>query len=137
MSELLDVFVVIVVIGAAVLAVTVIYNITSINVMERSREIATLLVLGYRKGETGRLIFAENIVITILGCLIGLPLGYGMFYWLAQITSSMNVIIPINLPWLVVLICVVSVFAFSMLATLLMTRKILKIDMVEALKSVE
>ena len=49
----------------------------------------------------------------------------------------MNVIIPINLPWLVVLICVVSVFAFSMLATLLMTRKILKIDMVEALKSVE
>ena len=137
MSELLDVFVVIVVIGAAVLAVTVIYNITSINVMERSREIATLLVLGYRKGETGWLIFAENIVITILGCLIGLPLGYGMFYWLAQITSSMNVIIPINLPFLVVLICTVAVFAFSMLATLMMTRKILKIDMVEALKSVE
>ena len=124
-------------IGAAVLAVTVIYNITSINVMERSREIATLMVLGYRKHETARLIIAENIVITIIGCLIGLPLGYGMFYWLAQVVSGLNVAIPVNLPVLVVLICLCAVFAFSMLATLFMTRKIMKIDMVEALKSVE
>ena len=137
MSEILDLAVAIIVIGAAVLAVTVIYNITSINVMERSREIATLMVLGYRKHETARLIIAENIVITIIGCLIGLPLGYGMFYWLAQVVSGLNVAIPVNLPVLVVLICLCAVFAFSMLATLFMTRKIMKIDMVEALKSVE
>ena len=88
------------------------------------------MVLGYRKHETARLIIAENIVITIIGCLIGLPLGYGMFYWLAQVVSGLNVAIPVNLPVLVVLICLCAVFAFSMLATLFMTRKIMKIDMV-------
>lgn len=137
MSEILDMAVIIIILGAAVLAVTVIYNITSINLMERSREIATLMVLGYRKNETSRLIIIENLVITLIGCLIGLPLGYGMFYWLSQIVSSMNVAIPINLPVGVVLICVGAVFVFSMAATLLLLRKILKIDMVEALKSVE
>lgn len=137
MSEILDMAVVIIILGAAVLAVTVIYNITSINLTERSREIATLMVLGYRKNETSRLILIENLVITVLGCLIGLPLGYGMFYWLSQVVSTMNVAIPINLPVPVALICVGAVFVFSMAATLLLLRKMLKIDMVEALKSVE
>ncbi len=135
--SLLDYAVIIFVVGAAVLAVAVIYNITATNLKERTREIATLMVLGYKKYETSNMIIVENMVITALGCLIGLPLGYGLLYWLVNLTKSFNVFISGFMSWYVALGCMALTFLFSLLATLLLNRKMKKISMVEALKSVE
>lgn len=136
-AVVLNIFMIIIVIGAAVLALTVIYNITAINVHERAREIATLMVLGYRRLETSRMLIIENVVTTIIGCLIGLPLGYGLFRWVGTVASSMNISLPLNLNALVVFSSFGLAFLFSMAATLLLLRKVFKIDMVAALKSPE
>ena len=136
-AVVLNIFMTIIVIGAAVLALTVIYNITAINVHEREREIATLMVLGYKRGETSRLILIENVVTTVVGCLLGLPLGYGLFRWVGTVASSMNVSLPLNLTAPVVFLSFGLAFVFSMAATALLLKKLFKIDMVGALKSPE
>lgn len=135
--SILDAVVTLIIAGAAVLAIAVIYNITSINVLERTREIATLMVLGYKKHETNRLIIIENVVITFIGCIIGLPLGFGLLTWLVNIVNSMNICLPGNLTYYVALICIALTFVFSLIATFMLNRKMQKISMVEALKSVE
>ena len=135
--SLLDYAVILFVIGAAVLAIAVIYNITATNLKERTREIATLMVLGYRPHETASMIVVENLVITALGCIIGLPLGFGLLMWLVNLTTSFNVFISGFFSWYVALGCIGMTFAFSLIATLFLNRKLKSISMVEALKSVE
>ncbi len=135
--SLLDYAVIIFVIGAAALAIAVIYNITATNLKERTREIATLMVLGYKKNETANMLIVENMVITAIGCVVGLPLGYALMLWLVDITTSFNVFISSFLSWYVAIGCLVLTFAFSLVATLLLNTKLKKISMVEALKSVE
>ena len=135
--SLLDYAVIIFVVGAAALAIAVIYNITATNLKERTREIATLMVLGYNKHETANMLIVENLVITGLGCVLGLPLGYGLLWWLVEITKLFNVFISSFFSWYVVLGCIALTFAFSLIATMLLNTKLKKISMVEALKSVE
>lgn len=135
--SMLDYAVVLFVVGAAVLAVAVIYNITATNLKERTREIATLMVLGYKPSETASMVLVENMVITLLGCLLGLPLGYGLMVWLVALASSFNVFISGFLSWYVAIGCMLLTFVFSLLATLMFNTRIKNISMVEALKSVE
>lgn len=135
--SMLDYAVVLFVVGAAVLAIAVIYNITATNLKERTREIATLMVLGYKPNETASMVLVENMVITLLGCLLGLPLGYGLMVWLVALASSFNVFISGFLSWYVAIGCMLLTFIFSLLATLMFNTRIKNISMVEALKSVE
>lgn len=137
MLLILNIIVVIIVVGAAVLAMTVIYNITSINVFERRRELATLKVLGCYKSELNHLVMAENMVITAIGCLIGLPIGILLYKYLIKIIGTMQFTLTASLSIWVVVIAFAVTFVFSILATLLLTRKMHKIDMVEALKGAE
>ncbi len=67
------------------LSIAVIYNIATINIFERQRELATLKVLGFRDSEVRRLIYNENYMITFFGILIGLPFGN----WLGTAMMSM------------------------------------------------
>ena len=83
------------------------------------------------------MLIIENVVTTIIGCLIGLPLGYGLFRWVGTVASSMNISLPLNLNALVVFSSFGLAFLFSMAATLLLLRKVFRIDMVAALKSPE
>ncbi len=135
--SLLDYAVILFTFGAAVLAVAVIYNITATNLKERTREIATLMVLGYKQRETASMILVENLVITLIGCLIGLPIGYGLMVWLVDLSSSFNVFISGFLSWYVAIGCMALTFVFTLISTLMFNRKIKNISMVEALKSVE
>ncbi len=135
--SLLDYAVILFVVGAAVLAVAVIYNITATNLKERTREIATLMVLGYKPRETANMLIVENMVITGLGCALGLPLGYGLLVWLVKLTTSFNVFITGFFSWYVAVGCIILTFAFSLIATMLLNTRLKRISMVEALKSVE
>lgn len=137
MLLILNTFISIIILGAAGLAIAVIYNITAINLFERRRELATLKVLGCHKREINILIIIENIVTTIIGCLIGFPLGYAMFKYTVSIALTFNFPIPNNLTVSAVLISFAVTFLFSLLATFLLGRKIQKIDMIESLKSNE
>src|SRR5699024_4227103 len=61
----------IMIIMSAALVLAVVFNISSINIFERTRDIATLKVLGYHKREIRSLVNIENLLITAFGCIVG------------------------------------------------------------------
>jgi len=123
--------------ASAVLALTVVYNISAINIFERRRDIATLKVLGYHRGEVNRLVFRENLIITGFGAVIGIPVGVGMLWLIIRAVVSNTMMVPLVVSPLSVLYAIALGFAFTMAANQLLRSKIRRIDMVESLKSVE
>ena len=61
--------------SAGALAFVVLYNLTNVNISERIREIATIKVLGFYDNEVSAYIYRENIILTIIGTLVGLGIG--------------------------------------------------------------
>ena len=137
MMDALDLVVMVVVFCAGLLAVTVLYNLTNININERVREIATIKVLGFRAGETGAYVFKENLTLTVAGSVIGLLLGkLLLIFVMTQIKIDMvwfkAMVMPDSYLWAVALTMLAAIavdFIFYF--------KLQKINMAEALKSVE
>jgi len=137
MMDALDLVIILIVVSAGLLAVTVLYNLTNINIKERIREIATIKVLGFRAPETGMYVFKENLILTAAGSVIGLGLG-----WLLLIFVISQ--IKIDMVWFKVVIEPVS-YVLSIVLTLVSALvvdfvfyfKLDTINMAEALKSVE
>lgn len=119
---------------SAALSALVIYNITNINISERNREMATLMVLGYHEKEVTGYIFREVYIMAFIGAIIGLPIGYVFLDFVFGLIDFGSVE-QINW-WTWCLAPMVTMF-FSFLATLLLKKKITKIDMNASLKSIE
>ena len=122
---------------ALALAYVICYNMGLMNFVERLREYATLKVLGYHQKEIRSLILNENLIISVLGVLGGIVPGYLLTDVVMHSCEPESGFYP-GVPTVqsVVIACVVT-FCFSIFIQLLLTRKVRKIDMVEALKSVE
>ena len=137
MMEALDLVVWVIVFCAGLLAVTVLYNLTNININERIREIATIKVLGFNASETAAYVFKENMALTVVGALLGLVFGkLLLIFVMSQIKIDMvwfQVLAePISYVWsigLTLLSAVIVDFVFYF--------RLDKINMAEALKSVE
>lgn len=137
MMQSLRYIVLVVVLGAAALAFIVLYNLTNINITEREREIATIKVLGFYDGETNRYVFRENIILTVLGALLGLPMGTLLHaYVMGQIKIDL-MCFDVRVAPLSYLISAALTLAFGLLVNLALRRKIRAIDMSQALKSIE
>lgn len=137
MMSMLNAVVWLVIGSAGALAFIVLINLSNINISERVREIATIKVLGFYPGETGAYVFRENLVLTLMGIVVGLPLGVLLHaYVMNQINVDMidfkTEIFPISY-----LLCAVIVLVFLKVVDFVMRIKIDKIDMAESLKSVE
>lgn len=122
---------------ALALAFVICYNMGLMNFSERMREYATLKVLGYHQGEIRRLILGENHLIAILGVLAGIGPGLGLTSAVLKACETETLAYPSHPTVLSVVLACVITYAFSILIQLILTRKVRKIDMVEALKSVE
>ena len=122
---------------ALALAFVICYNMGLMNFVERLREYATLKVLGYHQKEIRSLILNENLIISVLGVLSGIFPGYLLTNVVMHSCEPETGYYP-GVPQVqsIVLACVITFF-FSIFIQLLLTRKVKKIDMVEALKSVE
>ncbi|MBQ5398177.1 MAG: ABC transporter permease [Ruminococcus sp.] len=134
--EIMDGMVIILVIAAAVLGIVVLYNLGIMSYVERSRELATLKVLGFRNRTIGRLLISQNIWLTFIGVAIGLPAGVGVLQWLITALAG-EYEMRLMLGVLTYLVSVVLTFGVSLLVGLMVARKNKKIDMVEALKGAE
>ena len=137
MLQALDTVVVIVVVCAGALAFTVLYNLTNINITERIREIATIKVLGFRAGESAAYVFKENLMLTAMSMIFGLFLGK----WLLDFVISQ---VKVDMIWLITRIqpmsCVYAVcltMLSAVIVDVVLYFKLDKINMAEALKSVE
>ena len=80
--QIMDSMVIILVVAAVILGIVVLYNLGIMSYVERSRELATLKVLGFSNRAIGRLLISQNIWLTVIGVIIGLPAGVGVLEWL-------------------------------------------------------
>lgn len=119
---------------SALLSALVIYNLTNINISERNREVATLMVLGYHNKEVCGYIFREIYIMSFIGALLGLPVGLGFIEFVFGLIDFGTVS---QIKWTTYVFTPVIAMAFSFLSTLLLYKKITKIDMNASLKTVE
>lgn len=125
------------IISAVILSFGAIYTISSINIYERNRELATLKVLGYQKNKINRLIFFENIILTAFAVIVALPISIYVYSFIVKALSSTHQQIPDKLNIFIMLLSIILAFILSILSNLLLRRKVNKINMIESLKSIE
>ena len=135
--ESMNYIILLIVACAGALAFIVLYNLTNINITERIREIATIKVLGFYSVETAQYVFRENILLTAIAAVVGMPLGKALHaFVMSQVTVDMLAfdmyIRPISY-----VIGVIITFLFAFLVNLVMQKKLSKISMTESLKSIE
>ena len=104
---------------------------------ERIREIATIKVLGFYPRETCSYVFRENLVLTVMGIVVGLPLGVWLHRFVMQQIQVDMVSFKCVIKALSFLLTVALVLLFSVVTDLILRRKINRIDMAESLKSIE
>ena len=124
------------VIAAVILGIVVLYNLGVMSYTERYREMATLKVVGFKDSKIGRLLISQNLWLTVLGILIGVPAGVGVLqYLLTALASEYELKLVLGLPtWLV---SILLTFGVSLVVGLMVARKNRHIDMVAALKTAE
>ena len=125
---------VVVVVFAGLLTAVVINTLTTINISERNREIATLMVLGYLDSEICGYIYREIYISTSIGILFGYPVGIGLATLIFK-TIGFGTVGGVS--WFMWLLVPVVVFGFTLLVTLILRPKIVKTKMNESLKAVE
>ena len=119
------------------LAFVICYNMGLLNFTERTREYATLKVLGYHQKEIRRLMLRENSLVAIIGVGIGIPPGILLVQVILKMCEFDSMIFQAHITWPTVVLSSAATFAFTWLIQRFLTRKVRTIDMVEALKSVE
>jgi putative ABC transport system permease protein len=125
---------IVVIVFAGLLTAVVIYTLTNINISERNRELATLKVLGYQDKEVAGYIYREVYIDTAVGILFGYPLSLGIMKILFGIMAVGSIT---SVKWFWWLAAPFLVLFFTFLVTMILTRKIVKIDMNESLKAIE
>lgn len=128
---------VIMIVAAILLAVVILYNLGILSYTEKSREFATLKVLGFYQKEITLISLRENIITTLIGWIIGIPIGLWFLKTYVSIvsTDSFDWVAKLSVPRFMVASLITV--GCSIGVSLLLTLKVKKINMVEALKSVE
>lgn len=138
MNKSLDSVVVLLVCVASILMVIVLYNLTSINISERKREIATLKVLGFNDRETNGYVYRETWILTLISIGVGLILGIGVHRLVMDmINKNAPILFFIQIKgfsygWTLLIAMTVSV-----IMQIITYFKLQTVDMIESLKSVE
>ena len=137
MIRSLNYIVLVLIISAGMLAFVVLYNLTNVNISERLREIATLKVLGFYNKEVNTYVYKENIILTLIGSLLGLGLGKILHLTIMVVVELDNIMFGrVILPQSYV-ISVLITMLFAVIVNQVMKSKLRAIPMVESLKSVE
>ena len=129
--------VVVLIIAAGALAFVVLYNLTNINITERSKELATIKVLGFYDNEVGAYIYRETSILTLIGTACGLLFGIALHTFVIR-TAEVDMVMfgrsiyPMSFVWSALL-----TILFSLLVNLVMYRKLKNISMVESMKAPE
>ncbi|MEG0276105.1 MAG: FtsX-like permease family protein [Coprobacillus sp.] len=133
----IDIVVVILIICAGALSFIVLYNLTNINIQERKSEIATIKVLGFRRKEVYDYIFRENIILSMIGSLVGLVFGYFLHQFIIRTVELEVTMFVRTLDIYSYLYAFIITMGFTFLINYTMRRVLNKVDMVESLKSIE
>ncbi len=122
---------------ATMLAVVIMYNLTNLNVSERMRELSTIKVLGFHSNETTMYIYRETILLTILGLLAGYVLGVALHQYILNVVPPDMVMFDPKLSAIEFAVPAVLIAAITVILYFVELRRLSRVDMLEALKSVE
>lgn len=129
--------VVILILAAGILAFVVLYNLININICERAREIATLKVLGSRLSEIYLYIHRETVLLSVLGCIFGVLMGFVLEYFVISSAEVDYVMFGRNIYWWSIVLSVGITLLFTIFVAMFMRKKLISISMVDSLKSIE
>lgn len=135
--ELINTIVYVIIVLAAALAFVVLFTLSNTNISERVRELATIKVLGFRRPEVNHYVNKETILLTLIGILVGLPLGYAFSHSLTAVLKMPSIYFAVTIEPVSYLYAAGLTLAFAVAVALLSNRALEKINMIEALKSVE
>ena len=121
---------------ACLLAIIVLYNLGLLSFTEIEREISTLKVLGFKSKDLRRLLLTQNLFFTVIGFILGMPLGLYILGLMWQSSGDAFYIIP-SLTITNVLLTAAIIFSLSIVVNLMFSRKIKKLNMVESLKRIK
>ncbi len=134
--EIMNIMVALFVVGAIVLGTVVLYNLGVMSYVERSRELATLKVVGFRDKHIGKILISQNVWLTVLGVIIGLPLGVIVLKVLI-VALAQEYELKLVMGALTYVVSILVTFGVSLVVGLWVSKKNKDIDMVEALKGRE
>ena len=132
-----NIIVIVCVAAAGALAFVVLGNLTSVNISERTREIATLKVLGFTPKEVHHYVYYENIILTFIGALFGLAFGKAELSLIMTSIKMDNMSFGSNISIPTYILAFIITLVFAILVNKAMERNLDNINMVESLKSVE
>ena len=137
MMKNIDTIVMVLIVCAGLLAFVVLYNLTNINITERQKEIATIKVLGFFDKEVSAYVYRETAVLSLIGTGCGLLLGIALHAFVVKTVEVDMVMFGRAIKGMSFLFAAVLTLLFSVLVSLVMYRKLKKIDMVESMKAGE
>ncbi len=135
--QVIDLVVTIVITLAAALAFVVLFTLSTTNISERERELATIKVLGFFDKEVHLYVNKETLILTTLGIFMGMPIGKVFGIWLMSVLKMPSIHFADTLYPISYLIAGVMALAFAFIVNFITDRSLDKINPVEALKSVE
>ena len=127
----------VIILCAGMLAFVVLYNLMNINITERTKEIATIKVLGFFEREVEAYVYRESNVLTVIGMLLGLVGGIFLHMFIMRTVEVDMVMFGRDIKPLSFVLSAVLTVVFSLLVNLGMKRKLRNISMVESMKAPE
>jgi putative ABC transport system permease protein len=126
------------VIFACIIACGVVYNSARISLAERSRELATLRVIGFTRGEISMILLGELAVIVLLAIPAGLLIGYGLAALVITGAYDTELFrIPLVVSWFTYAFAATVTLTAAVLSGLFVRRKLDHLDLVAVLKTKE
>ena len=136
-ADSLKVVMVVIIVSAGSLAFIVLYNLNNINVSERIRELSTIKVLGFYDNEVTMYIVRENVILTIMGIFAGSVLGRYVYLYILKTAELDNMMMVHEVHFMRYVTAGLVTLFYSVIVMIMMHLKLKKVDMIDALKSVE
>jgi putative ABC transport system permease protein len=137
MLSKIDYIVIVLIFCAGLLAFIVLYNLTNINIGEREKEIATIKVLGFYNGEVNAYIFRETVLLSLFGALVGLVGGFFLHRFVILTVEVSAIMFGRKIFAASYLYAACITMIFTVMVSVVLSRKLKKISMVESMKSVD
>ncbi|WP_461219471.1 ABC transporter permease [Lapidilactobacillus salsurivasis] len=134
-TQMLQLIVVIFILLSGLLTFIVLYNLTNINVSERIRELSTIKVLGFYDREVTMYIVRENLILTILGIILGLGFGNLLTLFILHQAATSQVVFPLTISFLGYAVAITMTILFTIIVMFVTHRHLKAIDMIAALKA--
>jgi putative ABC transport system permease protein len=137
MDETMLLFTLFIMFMAGSIAFAVVYNNARIALAERSREMATLRVLGFTRGETSFILLGELMLLTLLALPLGFLFGIGLIWLLIMSIETDLYRIPMIISADTFALAAAVVLVATLISAWLISRRAARLDMVSALKAAE